>query len=506
MICKRYSEIDFELYEIVSGPFYECGDCDPCYTVVSRTDLILSDYQSCYCDSATVPIQPQCYEIPNYGIVGKTHSVDIPPNPYVPSYSTKTSPSESGKLCASNSSYNQVQMSNKIKITIPYDPVFGGTYVFDRIASNNEWKLNELESITSINTCINTGDVNPIPKQLINFYEVMNPSNASECYVETYTKFIEDLFTSSGNIYAFPAKYRMCLTQPAPSIDELGHRLSVGFTLPIRYRPRCQDWVLADRLYGSNGKKTPHTIYGSPNYAYYDDPYFFFSYNLNPKFTFLNSDNSQACGSGISNLGFSFRCDGVSLGYNCQNICTYPYNGDNNETSWFTPKQPVIAQIEFVYDCRPQCACNTVLNYNEISASNWGNNTIKCYGSSVNINYDCTSQSPEPSYVGHAVEVYFVASEKYIFFIRDNINSNIYYSTPTSIGSVDKVIKYPSTFSTPGIDIVYSMIYWINNNVSVFSAINNQQPNIENNKYSAVDIYWNTTNSTYKLYILPSED
>lgn len=496
MICKKYSEIDFELYEIVSGPHYECGNCEECYTVVSRTDWVLNT--SCNCDG--IISSPQCYNIPDCGIFSKTSSIDIPPNPFIPTYSPKTSPLESGKLCESNSEYNPIQVSNKIKITIPYDQIFSGIYVFDR-CNNTEWKLNTLESITNINTCINAGDVNPTPKQLINFYEIDDPSSASYCYKETHSEviIINSDFITSGDIYAFPAKYHMCLTQPASSVDGTGYRLSVGFTLPVRYRPKCQDWVVVDRLYGPNGKKTPHTIFGSPNYGYYDDP-LYYTVSPPPKFKFLNSDGTQNCGSGINDLGFSFRCDGVSLGYNCQNICAYPYEDYNNETSWFKPKQPVVAQVEFVYDCRPECSCSTIFSYDEIAISNWNNYNTTCYGSSVNINYDCISNLSEQNYSGHSFEVYFLASEKHRFYIRDDINSNVYYSTPVSIGNVDKIIKYPQTLAG-NTNIGNYIINWINDDISVVSTVNDE-------KINSVDIYWNwdITNSIFKVYILPSED
>jgi hypothetical protein len=72
-------------------------------------------------------------------------------------------------------------------------------------------------------------------------------------------------------------------------------------------------------------------------------------------------------------------------------------------------------------------------------------------------------------------------------------------STQTSI--IDKVIKYPREFYFSGVDIVYDIISWINNNVSVISTAGGE-------KINAVDIYWSldVTDSKYKLYILPSED
>lgn len=501
MTCKRYSEIDFELYEIVSGPHYECPDCEGCYSVSSRTDSIFSNSQSCNCDGNSS--STQCYITPECGVISKTDFVDIPPNPFIPSYSSKTSPSESGKLCLDNNGYKPIRVSNKIKISIPYDPIFNGIYVFDKCSIG--WILNSGESTININSCFNTGDVNQTPHQLISFSEVDNPSDINKCYIETYSNY--NLGAYSGDIYAFPAKYYMCATQPASSITDIGHRLSVGFTLPIRYRPRCKDWVLIDRLYGPNGKKTPHSIFGSPNYAYYQNPTNGQDYL--PRYTFLTSDNQIVCGSGINEIGFSFKCQGQQLGYGCNNICNYSYNNQPDttypvdETSWFKPKIPVLAQVEFVYDCRPQCDCVNIINYNEIGG--WESLNTKCYGSSVNINYDCDQEINEPSFTNKEVKVYFVPSDQYRFYIQDNISSDIYYSTPISISTqtsiIDKVIKYPREFYFPGVDAVYGMIFWINNNVSVISTAGGE-------KINAVDIYWSldVTDSKYKLYILPSED
>jgi hypothetical protein len=495
-ICKKYSEIDFNNYEVIRGPFYDCSFCTDCESLSSRTNWADSYSSSCECTINS----SQCYNSSACGTINKTDHINIPINPYIYPSSKETSPSESGKLCLDQYGFTPtVRMSNKIKITIPYDSIFGGTYVFEK-CSVYGWFLNSGETSTSINTCINTGSPSATPEYLIDFSEINNPSDINQCYTETLITYNYDGSPDSsyGEIYVFPAKYYLCITQPAATSDDLGHRLSVGFTLPIRYRERCQDWILVDRLYNASGEKTPHNLFGSPNYAYLQQP--LNSADWMPKYTFLNDDGSTQCPSGLKDLGFSFRCDGYGLGRGCSNMCNYPYSNlqdslvSIDETSWFRPKIPVLAQVEFVYDCRLECICNFISDYSSISS--WNNDATSCYGSLVNINYDCTNNIIEPNFSGKDVEIYFLLSSEYTFYIR-HLGAN--YSTPKFINNeliIKKMIQYPHIFNDTDIN---SIISWINSNVSV---INNQ--NME--KINAVDFYWDTSNLIYKLYIIPSED
>lgn len=522
-ICKRYSEIDQNLYEIVDGPFYNCegcgGDCDniPVFTNWKNTYvencLCINNPKSCF--------QPSSIDYYSNEIIyppqNKTKPINIPCNPYIYPNSTPTSPVESGKLLISNSNYTAPRLSNKIKITIPYDPIFKGIYVFDNVNGDfdentiGNWVFNSGESSTSINQCYTPGDINQNYKYLISFTEVNDPSDINQCYTETYIKYnYNGLGDASGDIYAFPAKYYMCITNPAININDTGSRLSVGFTLPIRYRSKCGDWIVVDRLYNKYNQKTPHVLYGNSNYAYYETPTN--GADFLRRYKFLTSDNQSICGSGLNEIGFSFKCEGSRLGYNCVNICNYPYTSTQDslnpidEISWFTPKIPVMSTLEFVYDCRPLCYCPNFASYidtNWILSSGYSSNGISCYGSSINMNIDCNLTAPiefSSPFTEINVILYLITSSNYKFFIKKSSgdifwHDYVEYSTPLTSNA--KV--YADLIS--GNTSPHKIIQWINSNVVAYS--------IANNRYSSVDLYWYdiyNNQTEYYVYIVPSED
>ena len=461
-----------------------CKGCSDYYIDNSSTDWeYISDAAGCDC----INNPNQCYTPPECSEISKTYPINIPPNYYIYPLSPEAPASASGQICYNDPEYSPVRISNKIKISVPNDPIFSGVYIFDRCGLN-DWKLNNDESIININSCTNPSDPSATPSYLINFTEVDNPYDisTSEFYEEKYEKYNYDgLGNNSGDIYSFPAKYYMCITQAASEINPIGHRLSVGFTVPIRYRPRCNDWVVVDRLYNTKGQKTPHAISGSPNYAYYETPTV--GSDFQPKYTFL--DNGQPTCSGLNNLGFSFKCEGYLLGSGCNNICGgYPYiSTPIDETSWFTPKIPVLSQLEFVYDCREECINCDIITY---VSTNWvPDNTVSCYGSIININYNCNLARNQEYILDSEINIYFITSNKYKWYIR-----GYEYSSPYEL---NKKLFY----GTVNGEDSYYIFNLINNHVSAYD--------LDNNKYVAVDLYWvdlYQTGQVYDLYIVPSND
>jgi hypothetical protein len=183
-----------------------------------------------------------------------------------------------------------VNISKRIKITIPDDPIFSGIYVFDRglgdySLNSANWIFNTGLSQYNLNTYnhpyINSYGTNMNGKLLVSLndtgYDSANPDAALPGYNELKTSLYKGENDSLANqledVFSFPAKFVFTAVQPpCPCSGEIGtswppvsttqasgHRLAVGFAPPIRWRQPYSDWIIVDRI--------SHTISGIPNYA-----------------------------------------------------------------------------------------------------------------------------------------------------------------------------------------------------------------------------------------------
>jgi hypothetical protein len=422
------------------------------------------EYQAtCLCEDPYT--SQQCYS-PFGSPIAKTYLVNIPVNPYFFPGQQPAPPLASGLLCDEEPPATQFRISNKIKITIPDDPVFSGTYVWDRLNSST-WILNSSESQWAADfTCTDSliGQTTTIE-----FIEVNNPS-------QSYPAGFEETYSTYGleteKVYAFPAKYYMYATVTAATSESMGHRLSVGFTLPIRYRHAYGDWIVVDRLL-SGGIKTPHILNGSPNYAIL---------NEGPEpadntigYKFINpANNTPICPSGINELGFSFKTSASGLGAGCFAFgYPYPYFGEA-ELPYFEPKIGVESLLEFVYDCRNTINCNiangTILTDNSPSIN--VNDQGVCLGSTINIDYACAGVPTN--------------EQMRLYFLSKVNNLKIYYknyfggnsTTYTINGDIDEAVELPIFGSSASLAEIRT---YINQDFAVYD--------VNNNAYRCVDLY-----------------
>jgi hypothetical protein len=407
---------------------------------------------SCLCEYPDT--NQQCYS-PFGSPIAKTYLVNIPVNPYFFPGQQPAPPLASGLLCDEEPPAIQFRISNKIKITIPDDPVFSGTYVWDRTAALAAWTLNLSES--QLSNSINCGTDN-----LIEFVEVGNPSSSYPAgFEETYSTY----GLETEKVYAFPAKYYMYATAAAETSESMGHRLSVGFTIPIRYRHGYGDWIVVDRRI-NNGIKTPHILNGSPNYAILNEGPEPTDNTISYKF--INPDNNTPiCSSGINELGFSFKTSASGLGFPCTTFgYPYPYFGET-ELPYFEPKIGVESLVEFVYDCRNTINCNiangTILTDNSPSMN--VNDQGVCLGSTINIDYACAGVPTN--------------EQMRLYFLSKVNNLKIYYgdgsTTYTINGDIDEAVELPIFGSLAAIRT------YINQDFAVYD--------VNNNAYRCVDLY-----------------
>ena len=453
IICKKYSEIDFNLYEIFAGPFYDCDFC-----CVGRDENLNFTNVTAINDCGKTYYPP--HNLP------RTDSVEVPYNPYMyPNVSNYAPPSASGKICPYDSDYQPVNLSNRIKITIPNDPVFSGVYIFDKFGSNLDWRLNTTDSTTNPYT--------------ISFQE----------FALGYSKYREYFYADGfalnlSSTYAFPAKFVMTLVNPSPingSIVGIGDRAVVGFTLPIRYRKPYQDWVVVDRV--------SHRVYGNnKNYGY-----------INTAGNDVELIGDEVC-SGIPEFGFGYRVSALGLGYdggtsrfvNSTAQIFFPHDSDPTypEATFYEPKIPMLADVEFVYSCRPN-GCSSYASFPTINFSSSIYSQNIC-GFPVNNFVPCDDS---------------ISSET----IYDNINIYAIFNPST----VNQSCIFYGTLRTipPILEDSKILLNTINSSSSTMARnINTVCSNIQSSfeyynisNFSHIDIYLQVDGNNLNIYITPSD-
>jgi hypothetical protein len=173
-----------------------------------------------------------------------------------------------------------VNISKRIKITIPNDPIFSGTYVFDKdfgdiYLQSSNWILNT--GLSQHNLSLYDHPESIMNGKLLVSLNDTGFDGSLPGYNELKTSLYkqENNFQSSQleDAFSFPAKFIFTAVQPPcpcsgdigtawppVSTQGTGHRLAVGFATPIRWRHPYDSWIVVDRI--------NHTIPGTiTNYA-----------------------------------------------------------------------------------------------------------------------------------------------------------------------------------------------------------------------------------------------
>jgi hypothetical protein len=171
-----------------------------------------------------------------------------------------------------------VNISKRIKITIPDDSIFSGIYVFDRgfgdsFLNSNNWIFNTGLSQHNLNTYDH-------PESVMDGKLLVSLSDTDYLLFTGYNELKTSLYKGENDylanqledVFSFPAKFVFTAVQPpCPCSGEVGtafppvstqgsgHRLAVGFAPPIRWRQSYNDWIIVDKI--------SHTISEIPNYA-----------------------------------------------------------------------------------------------------------------------------------------------------------------------------------------------------------------------------------------------
>lgn len=328
--------------DFVPGTFINCSGIEelvyPCYTY-GYNPLLTQGWAPSNCD------------------YGKVHYETLPLNNYLYPQTRNPPTGSYDLLCGNNYA---ISISNKVKITIPDDPIFSGIYVFDYIIGSGDsslrsenWVFNQNESIHNL-IVYNHPDSVFNNKLLVSFNDNLSNNRGYEGYLELKTSYYNDENNTGAqqleDVYAFPAKFIFTAVQPPcpcsgiPEVDYVttvgsGHRLAVGFAPPIRWRHPYSNWILVDKVthvidgyipnysigtlfndgttspyYSSSTQQT--VLLNNSKYINYTQSYVTGSAEtqIGTGYVSLSVNNLWPICTGLSNIGFAFRSSASGLG------------------------------------------------------------------------------------------------------------------------------------------------------------------------------------------------
>jgi hypothetical protein len=402
-------------------------------------------------------------------------------------------------------------LSKRIQIQIPYDPIFSGTYIFDW--TGTEWVYRTGVSSTSLSKYNDINSVEHHDKYLISLKDTLTEP--------TYKGYVEVARSGAAGsnisgVYAFPSQFVFSAIDPpsdassqTPFPTDVGHRAVFSFMLPIRWRHEYNDWVITDKV----GHKISGIANSPSGYAtaYNGSSTVSLSGITNSPPNYNLSDITTAItGSctGIAYLGFAYKTSGVGLpfdnatyGTNINNFTgirpefkklTVSYNSTNytlDETQLFVNKTPIEAWVSFPFSCRTS---GTICNDFDILspvATGYTNITASCLGAYINADFACKDSIARPS--GQYFTNESVTTLKVVY---SGIPENVYplvKTTKTTANlykaSSNQVIYIDYT----GAATPEALREWINKefNFVQTTGVNNNISYI----YPGVDLYWDTT-------------
>jgi hypothetical protein len=482
----------------------------------------------------------------------------------------------------------QAYVSKKIKITI-HDPIFSGTYVFDRNVGSGDddllspnWILNNSESDHNLITY-----QHPVSPQNNKILVSLNENDDSS--VRQYKGYLElktSLYKNENNVgaiyiedsYAFPAHMVFTAIQPAGpfSGDGLGrpevvaggrptgHRLVVGFCLPLSWDESYNTWRIINGIKYSIDNNIPISYAATP---FNDGTSYFSSIDqdlvyLDNKFYIsgtIDSIDTNSSGfithptlntgeilpvcTGIPFFGFGFRCSASGLGYdkgyawgretftNIQGIGPYNifethhtgWDGDDpdsdpdfvDERPFFDNKIPISGTVEFISGCNPGINCSSLQLMNNPEIINPVTKTINICNKYTIIQNDylCNATSQFGDYglenPGDTLWLSFnITGTKIVYSgIGD------YYPASLSGGTRDTYLTYKSSNLDPIILLPYTgnplpsyVRSWITGEYITFQDYDDEGTiTYANSEKNVIDLYWKINYNTYVAtgYIIP---
>jgi hypothetical protein len=439
----------------------------------------------------------------------------------------------------------QANLSSVIKITIPYDPVFSGTYQFQFLPNITGWRLiNDSRTSTSL-LAYSSSDISrqgPFQNQKLISLEQTLTEPTYKGYVEVARS--GDANSNISGVFAFPAHFVFSAISPPtdvgapPSVPTTsGHRAVLGFTLPIRWRQEYFDWIVSDQI----GHKVSGSKYSNPvtpdywipstnisvsgyatsrsgsniiglsgitnNPAIYDLSDTSTAITGSCNMSFMADDTEWSNGpvpySGLAHMGFCYRTSASGLPYHENGVMDLndfmgirqEFNNHTvNETRLLGNKQDMVAWIEFPNSCRTSgTTCNDVafiLNDPNLPPST-GYTTISgtCIGSYINADFACTDNLARPDSTYFSSEgitgikpLYLGTSDNIYPFVKVNAHSgNVYMA-----GSGQNIL-----IDYNGPNTINDFREWINKEFSFVQISGNNNIIIE--QWPGVDIYWQKT-------------
>jgi hypothetical protein len=414
-------------------------------------------------------------------------------------------------------------LSSRIEIKIPYDPVFSGTYIFDWRAGN--WIYHTGLSQTSLSKYPDAGNTTYYDKLLVNLVETSDEP--------TYKGYVESARLTShtsnlSGVFAYPGKFVFTAMQapsdvtsaggtPASSPTGSGHRAVVGFNLPIRWRHEYNDWVITDSVgHKISGTKTSNA--GNPSWipsvecfpsgyaTSISGPYTVGLSGItnNPSTYDLSDATTAIVGSctGLAHLGFSYKTSASGIPFDSTTYDTKLSNFSGirpkfagaishgsftvNETRLFQNKTPMEAWITFSFSCRQSgTVCN---DFDSIIPVSTGFTSISasCLGSYINADFACGDNLARPT--GSYFTTESVTGLKVVYSgIADNVYPLV--KTTKATANLYKANSGQMIFiNYSGANTPEDLRSWINKE---FNFVKTDISNNVTYSYPGVDLYWN---------------
>lgn len=447
---------------------------------------------------------------PDHCDSGYTHIIQAPVNSYLYPQARNPPSGSYNLLCGNN---YDIRVSNKIKITIPDDPVFSGIYVFDYAPGYGEaglfspdWVLNTGESKHNL-IPYNHPDSSVHGKLLVS----LSDSSLSDSvfgypgYMEIKTSYYADDNNAGAreleDVLAFPAEFIFTAVQPPcpcngiPDIDYIettgvGHRVTVALAAPIRWRHPYRDWILVD--------KVSHTINNSiTNYAtgtIFNDGTIYVNRGLYlPNSKYIKHTKSYVPGTDNTVIGDGY----ISLAYNYQKLTSITCTGIPDLG---------IAFRSYGYGLGIDRGQD---NYFDTTANIQGIGGFQEFSRNLNDNLDMVIKDERPFFDN---KIPIKASVDFIYSCRPGLpcfNLTPSIISPTTGTGVGCITDYYTAINIDYLCGEYDGkpddTYWINNNITstniVYSGISGLLPTV----YQYGGGEW-TDNFIYEAYVTNNEN
>ena len=426
-------------------------------------------------------------------------------------------------LCNNNPTVN---LSGRIIIIVD-DDEFGGTYIFDY--NNGIWELNESTTIyrgRGLKTSLvkyNDTTSSYYNKYLVNL--TTTETYPYEGYIEY--SYDTDSMAIHPDAYVFPCRFVFtAIKHPDDVSDGLnvsydqndiptgsGSRFVSGFKIPLQFRFSYKDFRIHTEQAQSVIGLTNNYVLGYPGQgsAAHDANVNIRAISNNPYYLYDTSTPKTPICTGINDGGFAYKVSASGFGFDNQmtlsNLSNYlsprssfakhTYTDQNFNEYTYDPttitsatKVPSKATWSITYVCDPYIEpCYYFNNFNIITKNNPSLINQNCFGSTINIDYNCSANNAKPTNldfinigINRITPIYSGVDNLQPLLKHTDVDTSGYLY---SLSSNEVIITFTSG-NYDGNPNPNNFREWVNKNLQFATYENGSITSIANH----VDIYW----------------